>query len=100
MSEAEVSGAVIGHSISSVAIRCARGGQRRHQAAFTGVEEVQLRDQHDVANNHFKCKADGAVVRIDIEGFRGNWNGMRRLRSAAVTGEKEEQSGDWKEEGR
>ena len=27
MSEAEVSGTVLGHSISSVVIRCARGGQ-------------------------------------------------------------------------
>ena len=62
---------------------------------FTGVEEVQLHDQHDVCNGHFKCRADEAVVRIYVEGFRGIWNGMRRLRSAAVTGEKEEQSGDW-----
>ena len=58
---------------------------------------MQLHDQHDVANDHFKCTADGAVVRIDVDGFRGKWNGMRRLRSAAMTGEKEKQSGDWKE---
>ena len=100
MSEAEVSGTVLGHSMSSVVIRCAPGGQRRHHVVFTGVEEVQLHDQHDVANGHFKCTADGDVVRAGIEGFRGNWNGTRRLRSAAVTGEKEKQSGDWKEEDR
>ena len=58
---------------------------------------MQLHDQHDAANNNFKCTADGDVVCIDVEGFRGNWNGTRRLRSAAVTGEKEKQSGDWKE---
>ena len=57
---------------------------------FTGVEEVQLHDQHDVASNHFKCRADGDVVRIDIEGFRGNWNGTRRRRSATMTREKDE----------
>ena len=66
MSEAEVSGTVLGHSISSVVIRCARGGQRRHQAVFTGVEEVKHHDQHDVANGHFKCRADGTVVCIDV----------------------------------
>ena len=54
MSEAEVSGTVLGHSMSSVVIRCAPGGQRRHHVVFTGVEEVQLHDQHDVANGHFK----------------------------------------------
>ena len=57
---------------------------------FTGVEEVQLHDQHDVASNHFKCRADGDVVRIDIDDFRGNWNGTKRRRLAAVTGEKDE----------
>ena len=56
---------------------------------------MQLHDQHDVANNHFKCTTDGAVVRVGIYGFRGNWNGTRRLRSTEVKGEKEEQSGDW-----
>ena len=64
---------------------------------FTGVEEVQLHDQHDVANGHFKCTADEAVVRAGIEGFRGNWNGTRRLRSATMTREKQKQSGDRKE---
>ena len=57
MSEAEVSGMVLGQSISSVAIRCARGSQRRYHTAFNGVEEVQLHDQQDVANGHFKCRA-------------------------------------------
>ena len=57
-------------------------------------------DQYDVANGHFKCTADRAAIRIDVDGFKGNWNGTRRLRSAAVTGEKEKQSGDWKEEDR
>ena len=61
---------------------------------------MQLHDQHDVASNHFKCTTDEDVVRIDIEGFRGNWNGTRRRRSAIMTREKEEESGDWMEGGR
>ena len=61
---------------------------------------MQLHDQHNAANNNFKCTADGDVVGIYVEGFRGNWNGTRRSRSAAVTGENEEQSGDWMEGGR
>ena len=61
---------------------------------------MQLHDQHDVANGHFKCTADGNVVRIDVEGFRGNWNDTRRLRSATMTREKNEKSGDWMEGGR
>ena len=67
---------------------------------FTGVEEVQLHDQHDVANGDFKCTADGDVVRIVVDSFKGNWNGTRRLRSAAVTGEKDELSEDWMKGGR
>ena len=61
---------------------------------------MQLHDQHDVCNGHFKCRVDGAMVRIYVEGFRGNWNGTKRLRSGAMTGEKEKQSGDWMEGGR
>ena len=61
---------------------------------------MQLHDQHDVANGHFKSRVDRYVVGTEVEGFRGNWNGTRRLRSATVTGEKEEQSGDWMEGGR
>ena len=61
---------------------------------------MQHHDQHDVANGHFKCTADGDVVRAGIEGFRGNWNGTRRRRSAAVTGEKDELSGNWMKRGR
>ena len=38
------------------------------------------------------------MVRIDVEGFRGNWNGTRKLRSGAMTGEKEKQSGDKRKE--
>ena len=90
MSEAEVSGTVLGQSISSVVIRCARGGQWRHQTVFTGVEEDQHRDQHDVANGHFKCTADEVMICAKVEGFRGNWNGTRSLRSGAMTGEKDE----------
>ena len=37
---------------------------------------------------------------IYVDGFKGNWNGTRRLRSGAVTGEKEELSGDWMKGGR
>ena len=59
---------------------------------------MQLHDQHDVTNDHFKCRADGVVVHAGIEGFIGNWNSTKRLRSAAMTSEKEKQSGDWKGE--
>ena len=57
---------------------------------------MQHHDQHDVANDHFKCRADEAVVRIDVEGFRGNWNGTKRLRSATMAGKKDELSEDWR----
>ena len=101
MSEAEVSDMVIGHTscrvlLFTVLVEVNEG----IMMLFTGVGEVQLHDQHDVANGYFTCKADGTVVRIEVEGFRGKWNGTRRLRSTAVTGEKEEQSGDWMKRGR
>ena len=57
---------------------------------------MQYHDQHDVCNGHFKCKADEDMICAGVEGFRGNWNGTERLRSAAMTREKEKQSGDWK----
>ena len=89
-----MSGTVIGHTSCRVLLfTVLMEVNEGIMMLFTGVEEVQLHDQQDVANGHFKCTADEDVVRAGIEGFRGNWNGTRRLRSAAMTGENEEQSG-------
>ena len=91
MSEAEVSSMVIGHTSCRVLLfTVLMDVNEGIMMLFTGVEEVQLHDQHDVANNHFKCRADGDVIHTGIEGFRGKWNGTRRLRLAAMTGEKDE----------
>ena len=91
MSEAEVSSMVIGHTSCRVLLfTVLMDVNEGIMMLFTGVEEVQLHDQHDVANNHFKCRADGDVIHAGIEGFRGKWNGTRRLRLAAMTGEKDE----------
>ena len=101
MSEAEVSGTVLGHTSCRVLLfTVLMEVNEGIMMLFTGVEEVQLHDQHDVANGHFKCKADGTVARIVVEGFRRNWNGTKSLRSAAVTGEKDELSGNWMKRGR
>ena len=91
MSEAEVSSMVIGHTSCRVLL-------------FTVLMEVNegitlfslaLRKCNSTISTMLpmvtsNAEQIGDVARIGIEGFRGNWNDMRRLRSAAMTREKDE----------